>query len=656
MSAIIEHLPRLVRPAAVIRIPEGPDPAAVGAALAARLDDAAAFLMCGELLPGEGKPIADALRSGRSVVLVWVGPSELPAEVADAWTEACEGAYVHPLRHLAFTPADRVERPGKLLVVHLAAGASPRPHRVPLWHLDPSEIAEAIQAGISGHLLPVLGVPPAPVPSMPDLCFLEGRDPEGTSRRLVPAMLEDEGHITWTDLAELLHYGNETIVDRLLQLGKMDAEKYAFYHGARRMLVTEGGRGPRGFEVASFPSIHHVIWLFERSFESRGDVFRGQRDARWRLESSLLRPPADVGNLTDRACTTETFLRLLRRRKSEVFGHEPSDEELLAVAQHFGFPTPLLDFTWSLRIAAFFATLGANTPGVGVIYSLPSPGRWRLERDPGEPLGLALLPALGLRVGALQVVEPNLRDDDNRIARQRGLFVAGFSARDLQQVAIDRIYFEQQPGYVFEDPRRRITRDHLLPEGTLLSKLAEEARTRRASRPALRLSASLATVPLPPETVVGSQGSLLWSQLHRAHEYFEELRRTIETLGDGEAARVRAGVQAVLRDYLAWIGAERDVGNVADGRDPLRLPLSRACDRLATLGGLGAKALFDEAEAATRSSLEELCGPRDKPAGALAAIARSVALYLAAWERLRHVDGTGAKDVTNLSMFLLSGG
>lgn len=55
-------------------------------------------------------------------------------------------------------------------------------------------------------------------------------------------------------------------------------------------------------------------------------------------------------------------------------------------------------------------------------------------------------------VRRLGVVAPGLPDEDNRIARQQGLFVAGFHPRDLGHVTIDRIYFRQIPGETFEDP------------------------------------------------------------------------------------------------------------------------------------------------------------------------------------------------------------
>lgn len=85
--------------------------------------------------------------------------------------------------------------------------------------------------------------------------------------------------------------------------------------------------------------------------------------------------------------------------------HEPEDQ-LIAIAQHYGFPTDLLDFTYNPKIAGYFATSGdINLTKLGVIFivdtelftklckmhkipenltlKLEIKGLWRLENQKG---------------------------------------------------------------------------------------------------------------------------------------------------------------------------------------------------------------------------------------------------------------------------------
>lgn len=88
----------------------------------------------------------------------------------------------------------------------------------------------------------------------------------------------------------------------------------------------------------------------------KGDyVFRGMADADWRLQTSLERWFPDAAN---RAQTESMMLWSFQNRCADylVPGREPTNDlEWLALMQHHGAPTRLLDFTKSPYIAAFFA-------------------------------------------------------------------------------------------------------------------------------------------------------------------------------------------------------------------------------------------------------------------------------------------------------------
>lgn len=105
-------------------------------------------------------------------------------------------------------------------------------------------------------------------------------------------------------------------------------------------------------------------------------AYRGERDERWPLYSSLSRYLRNF-NVHAEAWTLQEA-RILRvfKRKAHQFLEQPpepdDDFQWLALMQHHGGPTRLIDFTWSPYVAAFFAL--ERTTEDGVIWAL-NPGR-----------------------------------------------------------------------------------------------------------------------------------------------------------------------------------------------------------------------------------------------------------------------------------------
>lgn len=123
--------------------------------------------------------------------------------------------------------------------------------------------------------------------------------------------------------------------------------------------------------------------LKEHNFNSKPVLFRGQAEASWELETSLERYSNKKYNSQEYWDVMSTVKPSLEAHKKETcdFSDEyvlderpfmpPQDYPFMAYLRHLGFPSPLLDWTRSFHIAAFFAFQFAYTndePNVA-IYS-----------------------------------------------------------------------------------------------------------------------------------------------------------------------------------------------------------------------------------------------------------------------------------------------
>lgn len=94
-------------------------------------------------------------------------------------------------------------------------------------------------------------------------------------------------------------------------------------------------------------------------------IYRGQKDARWGLTTSLHRAFDDFGISASEAENTELGLFCRVRRQAHHYERDltPTGErvvEWLSLMQHHGAPTRLQDWTYSFYVALYFALESAS--------------------------------------------------------------------------------------------------------------------------------------------------------------------------------------------------------------------------------------------------------------------------------------------------------
>lgn len=155
-------------------------------------------------------------------------------------------------------------------------------------------------------------------------------------------------------------------------------------------------------------------------------IYRGQRESTWPLRTSIdrifLEQHKKVPSVADAEKHLRTFKFATRGRLGQ--GWAPSDDDSWwSLGQHFGLATPLLDWTESPYVAAYFAFSEPNSSGDAVtkeriVYCL----------DPVEiekaNSGLNLLEQV-------RIIQP-LLDQNARLVSQRGLFTRLPLGTDLE--------------------------------------------------------------------------------------------------------------------------------------------------------------------------------------------------------------------------------
>lgn len=129
-------------------------------------------------------------------------------------------------------------------------------------------------------------------------------------------------------------------------------------------------------------------WADIREHARSGWLYRGHRCIDWKLESSLERYCERQKIEADKRSEVEQLLvREFKRAYHELGAHMPSElayMEWLSLMQHHGAPTRVIDFTYSVYVAAYFALEKAR--GDCAVWALNA--QWAVEQS-ATALGVA---------------------------------------------------------------------------------------------------------------------------------------------------------------------------------------------------------------------------------------------------------------------------
>lgn len=133
--------------------------------------------------------------------------------------------------------------------------------------------------------------------------------------------------------------------------------------------------------TSPFKEVTLSAWGDIHSYSKTGWIYRGQRVATWPLRTSLER--CFDRHKIPQARTLEVesdLLREFRRAYHHYSQHVPSPSdaiEWLSLMQHHGAPTRLLDFTYSIYVASYFAIEAADKDAA--VWAVD--GQWALTES-----------------------------------------------------------------------------------------------------------------------------------------------------------------------------------------------------------------------------------------------------------------------------------
>jgi len=173
-------------------------------------------------------------------------------------------------------------------------------------------------------------------------------------------------------------------------------------------------------EVRLFDWKYFHDYIYQELLNYRSYVFRGHRCDNWRLESTLDRIARTSGRLLTSKRRTEHLEAFKYATRGRRGAHPPkldTENDWWALGQHHGLATPLLDWTTSPFVAAYFAFAADRTTNTTrrVVWALT---QYTVQRKSQE---IAKAHTGTDRPPILEFFKP-LSDENARLVNQGGLF------------------------------------------------------------------------------------------------------------------------------------------------------------------------------------------------------------------------------------------
>ncbi|UPV76695.1 FRG domain-containing protein (plasmid) [Halorussus limi] len=214
--------------------------------------------------------------------------------------------------------------------------------------------------------------------------------------------------------------------------------------------MTQTDEGANEFVADDWATLQRLLyrdsWNEELGRHRSPYVFRGMTDTEYTLQTSLQRFVGDSGKWD----LEVHLLRNFRQYARQEIDQPESPFHLMALAQHHGLPTRLLDWTYSPAVAAYFATAG-SLDADGVVWAVD----YEAAHDRLPDHFQAFLEELGTNIfnaamlyDLMKLVLERTGEDDSQLADRRT--VPMLDVRDVleefsEQQGEDYIVFFQPP-------------------------------------------------------------------------------------------------------------------------------------------------------------------------------------------------------------------